>query len=744
MPRVAAAVITVLLMPTTIDRQGSGWGGHTIDDRRQTAPDVAHAASTSPTRGDAFKFSIGRSKRSGRRKHRILGTRSSSGRSSSSSVGRSSARSWMVQKQLVASPPKARARKVLGGYALDRPGKQRYIVNNSILKAVSPGLGYRCTPYMHDRAPDHAYAPWGSEVAGIDLGHGWIQVGERRFLPFILDGAGVLRELSPRVTQGTRVGPVFKGSDEARATSPSGSSTPRSSRSESASRSITPRSSLRSPAPLSFTPPKRPSAGRPGTRSWTPPHSPRRPPSVTSRSSPRGRDPDRGREWGDDVNSVAPRSPRSAKPDPLLLGQPTLSPRLLQLSQPVKQPPRRAAASAVAGHVSAHLPANGADWPEFTEDQGHIERWTHLAFVENLRLDADAKNQESRPKLTTLFWEMQEDRARARRKQVLVRGKPLKGILVRSRSASPGSRSASPKPSIRWAADVEPVAEVAPVVPECHPAKPTRRSHQHSPDATGPSVKAVASVANLIRSRLKALHMGKGHNWMNVFRFIGKATDTDVFCWQEFAAMCKIMLKVKAEEDELRIVFHALDATTTGEVGVRDLISLAVGAPSALDDRIPAAIKRVLRAAAAVRTKAGGSQRPRDDAEDRGDETDGPRSDSPVGELLGRYYAAAIAREASTPSAPAKDDGAGEVRGRSPAMGPSERSTSPLRPPRPPPPPGTPRLRPRSGAHGTGSPSPTPRPQRAGVLMSNDRHKVLENSFSFDFSDLNKGARRRK
>jgi hypothetical protein len=67
----------------------------------------------------------------------------------------------------------------------------RYIVDNSTLQTSSPGLAYRNSKVITDKSREEL-APWGTEVAGVDTGDGWLQVGAF-FLPFAVEGSAVLK-----------------------------------------------------------------------------------------------------------------------------------------------------------------------------------------------------------------------------------------------------------------------------------------------------------------------------------------------------------------------------------------------------------------------------------------------------------------------------------------------------------------------------------------------------------------------
>lgn len=69
---------------------------------------------------------------------------------------------------------------------------KEYFVDNSQLKASTPGLGFRLSKRLDDRAEDDASVQWSSYVMGLDLKDGWLKVAGGRYLPTQLDGKRVL------------------------------------------------------------------------------------------------------------------------------------------------------------------------------------------------------------------------------------------------------------------------------------------------------------------------------------------------------------------------------------------------------------------------------------------------------------------------------------------------------------------------------------------------------------------------
>lgn len=67
-----------------------------------------------------------------------------------------------------------------------------YQADNSVLKASTPGLGFRNTPNLEDMDKEKVLVPWGSLVSGVTLDENWLKVGDR-FLPKFLKKIPVLR-----------------------------------------------------------------------------------------------------------------------------------------------------------------------------------------------------------------------------------------------------------------------------------------------------------------------------------------------------------------------------------------------------------------------------------------------------------------------------------------------------------------------------------------------------------------------
>ena len=74
----------------------------------------------------------------------------------------------------------------------DSTKAQGFVVDNTLLQARSPGLGYRVLPQLDAKAPEKAHAPWGSTVQGALINQDWVQV-DQQFLPTKLNNVQVLR-----------------------------------------------------------------------------------------------------------------------------------------------------------------------------------------------------------------------------------------------------------------------------------------------------------------------------------------------------------------------------------------------------------------------------------------------------------------------------------------------------------------------------------------------------------------------
>jgi len=73
---------------------------------------------------------------------------------------------------------------------------REYVVDNSVLQSDAPGVAYRLSRNMDHKDPREGSLggpPFGTIVTGVDLGDGWLKVGER-FLPMEIDGMRVLFE----------------------------------------------------------------------------------------------------------------------------------------------------------------------------------------------------------------------------------------------------------------------------------------------------------------------------------------------------------------------------------------------------------------------------------------------------------------------------------------------------------------------------------------------------------------------
>lgn len=68
---------------------------------------------------------------------------------------------------------------------------EQYMVDNSQLRADAPGLEYRLSKKLEDRAGKDVYERWGIVVAGINYDDEWLKVGDR-YLPFKIKGIPVV------------------------------------------------------------------------------------------------------------------------------------------------------------------------------------------------------------------------------------------------------------------------------------------------------------------------------------------------------------------------------------------------------------------------------------------------------------------------------------------------------------------------------------------------------------------------
>ena len=74
---------------------------------------------------------------------------------------------------------------------------KEFLVDNSVFRAQTNGLGYRRSRSMVDKDSSGAatWATWGTIVKGVDTGDGWLKVGSS-FLPMALGGTSVLTLVS--------------------------------------------------------------------------------------------------------------------------------------------------------------------------------------------------------------------------------------------------------------------------------------------------------------------------------------------------------------------------------------------------------------------------------------------------------------------------------------------------------------------------------------------------------------------
>mmetsp|Transcript_121985 Transcript_121985/g.215935 ORF Transcript_121985/g.215935 Transcript_121985/m.215935 type:complete len:1759 (-) Transcript_121985:56-5332(-) len=80
----------------------------------------------------------------------------------------------------------------------EKPLVESFLVDNSELRSPSNGLAFRSTKNDDDKSDE--LAAWGSEVQGVDIGDGWLQVG-KYYLPFQLGGATVILPKAARKVQ---------------------------------------------------------------------------------------------------------------------------------------------------------------------------------------------------------------------------------------------------------------------------------------------------------------------------------------------------------------------------------------------------------------------------------------------------------------------------------------------------------------------------------------------------------------
>eukprot|EP00930_Biecheleria_cincta_P101844 TRINITY_DN93493_c0_g1_i1.p1 TRINITY_DN93493_c0_g1~~TRINITY_DN93493_c0_g1_i1.p1 ORF type:complete len:701 (+),score=101.70 TRINITY_DN93493_c0_g1_i1:63-2165(+) len=76
--------------------------------------------------------------------------------------------------------------------------ERKYLVDNTRLNSTGGGLAYRFSKDLEDRDQrpgELGGPPWGSKIFGEDEGDGWIRADNGRFLPKVVNGIPVLREL---------------------------------------------------------------------------------------------------------------------------------------------------------------------------------------------------------------------------------------------------------------------------------------------------------------------------------------------------------------------------------------------------------------------------------------------------------------------------------------------------------------------------------------------------------------------
>merc|ERR1711972_131850 len=71
--------------------------------------------------------------------------------------------------------------------------KARFLIDNSVLNATTPGLAFRKSKTIEDRCFE--FASWGTVVEGTDEGDEWINVGSL-YLPTKLNGVLVVKSVT--------------------------------------------------------------------------------------------------------------------------------------------------------------------------------------------------------------------------------------------------------------------------------------------------------------------------------------------------------------------------------------------------------------------------------------------------------------------------------------------------------------------------------------------------------------------
>mmetsp|Transcript_107144 Transcript_107144/g.245292 ORF Transcript_107144/g.245292 Transcript_107144/m.245292 type:complete len:1136 (+) Transcript_107144:20-3427(+) len=74
----------------------------------------------------------------------------------------------------------------------EESSEQRFLVDNTVLRASTPGLGYRKSMSLDDKDGNHA-SPWGWHVTGELVGDQWLLTSKGLYLPVFLSGCRVLK-----------------------------------------------------------------------------------------------------------------------------------------------------------------------------------------------------------------------------------------------------------------------------------------------------------------------------------------------------------------------------------------------------------------------------------------------------------------------------------------------------------------------------------------------------------------------
>merc|ERR1740121_2619270 len=98
-------------------------------------------------------------------------------------------------------------------------GKTDWLVDNSRLGTVRGGLAYRHSKNLDDKnysAGEDGGPPWGSVVAGVDEGDGWLKLGPECFLPIEVNGIRVLTRMDASAQEAGAPGAAAREDDPER------------------------------------------------------------------------------------------------------------------------------------------------------------------------------------------------------------------------------------------------------------------------------------------------------------------------------------------------------------------------------------------------------------------------------------------------------------------------------------------------------------------------------------------------